>query len=541
MSTASTIDCSRPVEHNIARFFTPAGSVLAAAWSLAAALSVMQTSCIEIANAAGLLALLLFGIWFSGGVSALSSKPAGRLFLAAIFMLSALALSPLMQRAPTLHSIKESGLLAQFSAWGALGALALLWFASAILSSRKIAQDGNANGHAAFYEQFLMRATVRANLAAAGILIVIVTLAASGLPLKAAAPRAIMVAAVIFSSVAALRLAAEPSGAKSLSLSMALALAVCVAGGTWRYVELTQKVSSATALLAQDKPQDAQKIHDEAAALNEVLNSKSARIKLETEWALYREQKNDFNGALNHWWRIAAIKGVESSEMMPVRRLLCKMGDSLSAWRRLIYNGFPAINDPELAPGIKALGDLQNGDVRARLISALLAWERKEPKEECLRRLKEVQRVSPNEPSSRNLLKRLGEPVPDSSMWLPAELIVGKKISMTSLAGAIQELREVDTIVVLEKGQWELGLNARATPLHEEWPIVRIELNGEVIGRTQVTRSTDREYPFTFDVLRGDIYHVKIVFENQSEVIDQGHVSRRGLTINGLALRQTSQ
>jgi hypothetical protein len=536
MSTVSTAETTEASTQTRDKVFTATGGALIVFWALAASLSFSLTSLLEILNAAGLLAATLLILIVFKGAAGISRSSAGRLAMTGLFAFSAMALSPLLQRAPTMKTLSASGTLTQLSAWAGLAAIALLWIASGLMRSGVSTQAGD---RAQYIELLLSRFTVRANLAAAGILLIVVGLAASGLPLKSGAPRAALAALIVFSSAAVLRLASIPNGVKTLNASMIAALSVCVLGGGWRYMEMQNKVNAGIELLSKDKPEDAQKVHEEARVLNEVLNSKGTTLKVETEWAHFREKKGDFNGALQHWWRIAEIRGVESAEMLPVKRLLCKLGDSLSAWRRLIYNGFPAISDPEMAPGIQALGDLKNADVRASLISALLAWERKEPREEILRRLKDVQRVSPNEPSSRNLLKRMNEPVASSEMWVPAELIIGKKYSNSSLAGTIEELGEVDTIVVLEKGQWEIGLKALGTPLHEEWPIVRIELNGVVVGRTQVTRSELKEYPFSFDVRRGDIYHVKIVFENIRETIDQGHVSRRGLNIAGLVLRQT--
>jgi hypothetical protein len=214
------------------------------------------------------------------------------------------------------------------------------------------------------------------------------------------------------------------------------------------------------------------------------------------------------------------------------------MGDSITAWRRLIYQGFPAIADSELAPGIKALGDTAGSDLRAKLLAALLSWEQHEPAEEIKRRLEEVRKLRANEPSACNLLRRLSTPVPDKDLYLPGELILGKSPTLQSALGTIEELGEVSTLVVLNEGHWEIGLKARATPMNEEWPIIRVELNGREIGRTQVNKPEEYEVPFTIDVNRGNIYLVRIVCENQTEELVRGHISRRGLLISGIAFRR---
>ena len=91
---------------------------------------------------------------------------------------------------------------------------------------------------------------------------------------------------------------------------------------------------------------------------NEILGAQGAAAELEACWAAYRERTGDIRERAGRTGGASRQqRGADPAEMLPVRRILCKMGDSLNSWRRLVYQGFPAVTDPEIAPGIKALGD----------------------------------------------------------------------------------------------------------------------------------------------------------------------------------------
>jgi len=211
-----------------------------------------------------------------------------------------------------------------------------------------------------------------------------------------------------------------------------------------------------------------------------------------------------------------------------------------------VYSGFPAVTRPEVSQGILALGQHPNADVRAKLAAALVAWELKLPPDDCRKRLEDVQRVAPNEPSSYELLRRLGVTLPNAPLWFPPDLLVGHEPSFHTVTGtvdngSIEEQGELSSVIVLGEGQWELLLKARGTPLHEEWPIIRLELNGHEIGRTQVTRSEIHDIPFTFDVNRSNVYQFRLVFENYLDELDAGKPARRGLTIHGMTLHRAKK
>jgi len=515
-----------------------AGSLSAALWLGSGSLSAGNLSALETLNAAVLLLALACGCAFWRGPAHLSRSASGRLWLAGLFSFSALTLTPFFQRATTAQSPSQlpSGL--RIAALAPFVFAVLLWLSARL--SRTPARPASAPaGIAAQVERLLVSPSVRLNLTALFILIAGAGLGLGGQPLSTLPFRALFIAALLMAVRPILELAALAHGARILCGVLALSLSLCVANGARRYTQMRSQLSSGNTALTQDNPTEANRLHAEVGALNTVLDSRGVLKDADTAWALYYERIGSFEQSLVHWRRIAEMQGIAPETMLPIRRVLCKAGDSLAAWRRMIYFGFPAIKDPEMSPGIRALGDNPKSDLRAKVLAAFLAWEENEPEAERRRRLEEVRKVQPNEPSACNLLRRLGSPTADGPLWIPADLIVGKKMTTRSLLGDIDELGEVDTVVVLDEGNWELSVNARGTPLNEVWPIIRLELNGHVVSETQVTHSENRDVPFTFKVHRGDIYHVKIVFENMQEVLDKGSITRRGLTINGLTLRRS--
>ena len=223
------------------------------------------------------------------------------------------------------------------------------------------------------------------------------------------------------------------------------------------------------------------------------------------------ERSGDFPDAGARWGRVADLCGIARADFLPSHRILWKMGDSLSAWRRLVFGGFPAIKQPEVAQGILDMGDRPGADLRARLLGAMLACELKNPPDDCKRRLEAVQAMAPREISSHILLEQMGAIPFERSLVLPNELLTGHEPTFNAITGtvdtgSIEEQGEVRTILVLAKGHYEMLLNAHATPLLEQWPIIRVELDGQEIGRTQVVHSDSHGIPFTFDVKAPNVF-----------------------------------
>jgi hypothetical protein len=499
-------------------------------WPLSALLTAAQMNVLEAEHAGGLLAALVLGLLACRGPARLAASPAGRLWTLAVFLAAALALSPVFLRAPTARGVVHVDWLTMLAAGAPVVFAVVLWLAWRA--------GAGPREPCSRFEQFVASAGVRWNLAALSVLVAFAGLALSGQPLSALVPRVVCAAVLLLSLPALLALSGRPAGQWALQVSVAVALAGCAGAGLVRYAQQLESARTVERLLVEDRPDEATAVFQQAVARDAVLQAQAPMLALERHWALYHERKGAFEPSLIHWRRIADAQGVDATQTLPVRRVLSRMGDSLNEWRHLLYQGFPAVGDPEVAPGIMALADSPAGDVRARVLAALLAWEQRQPEPEIKRRLALVRERCANEVNACNLLKRLGETVPDDNLWLPAELIVGTRLTSQSLTGSVDELGEVDTLVVLNPGRWEMSVHARGTPLQEEWPILGVEFDGQEVGRSQVTRSDTHEVPFTFTVNRGNIYRVKLRMINVMEDLVHGRVARRGMAIAGMSFRR---
>ena len=269
--------------------------------------------------------------------------------------------------------------------------------------------------------------------------------------------------------------------------------------GLGNEARLSAEVSAARTALDAQQTDAANMAYANARKLADDLHSTSARVQLQA-FAEHDERVQNTLRPKPTGAKSAAALKANPAEFAPLQRVQCAQGDSLPVWRRLLFEGFPAVVNPDLTPGLMRLGQIA-GDVRAKLLPALAAWELERPAAERRELLEAVQKVAPNEPTSANLLRRLGVKFPTEKLWLPFELIVGKETTIGGLEGTIEELGEMRTLVFLNEGHWEMLLRASGTPLHEEWPIIRVEINGQVLGPTQVNKAQDYDVPFTFDVL----------------------------------------
>ncbi|MFH0937803.1 MAG: carbohydrate-binding domain-containing protein [Planctomycetota bacterium] len=517
--------------------FAWSGSVIVILWSATGLAAARAFSALETLEAAGLLLGLLVGMLACRGLGRMADTASGRLFAVGFFLFGAILSSPVFHRSFATGTFTGAGIELLLATWAPFALILALWLAA----------RGNATAlpvrleksFAANLEQFLRSPATQLNLAFFGVLAVTVGMALSGLSLKSALARSVTLAAAIFAARPLLDFVRMPAGARVLNGAMLITLLVSVVVGGAQYAKLWAHVEAGNQLLTAPAPNatEAKTIHDEARALNKVVFAKAPELSIETHWAAYYEQTGDYWQALTHWNQVADMQRLNRAEFRPSLRLQCKLGDSVMIWRRFIFQGFPAINDRELAPGIKTLSNTAPHDLRARLLAALLAWELNDPEQERRQRLEDVQRLCPNEPSSYTLLKRMGAALSSTSFTIPNELLIGEKATFHSTLGTLNELGELRTVVVLNRGPWELGVSARGTPMNEEWPIIRVLLDNVEIGRTQVTRCEDHEVAFTFDINHAKLYHVRIIFENRREELSQGHFAMRNLVVNHLRFR----
>ena len=483
-------------------------------------LETLQCACV-------FAAMALVAIAF-GGPMRMAGRPAARIALAVFFAAAIAAVNPVFRYSTFDSTLSLVRVLGQRTLYFPCLMGVLLWFFS--LGSLDAPQA--PCGSASRLEHFLRSPANRVHLAVVALLIFAALSILTGLPLRSSLGPIAIGAVLLLALNALLKLASVPLGASVLCGGALAATAWMGTKGMLPYLELRRDASRALELM-HSNPDEAKKAYERAVKLSADLHTIGPRIQLESAIARNFEAQNNPPAALTHWERVAALLKADRETFAPIQRVRCEMGFSLPVWRRLVYEGFPAIDNPEMAPGVMRLGEIAP-DVRSKLLAALLAWNREAPEAERRRLLEAVQKAAPGEPSSLNLLNRLGVPFPATPMLLSPELIVGSTISLHGELGMIEDLGETSTVVCLNAGHWEMSLRAAGTPMHEEWPIVRVELNGRALATTQVNKAVEYDVPFTFDVTRDDIFRLRIVFLNHREDLEEGHTAHRGLTISGI-------
>ena len=472
------------------------------------------------------LGVLLFG----RGPSHVSKSAAGRIILVGCAVSAVIALNPGFHNLATGLDTAEYSFYSRAPIIGCV----LLWLAALVFKRPLETVDQNS---VATLETLLKKPSVRVNLFVAALLVLPAVTLMSGMHVRAAIGPAIFAGALLLALRGLFTLARSTYFAGAIGICVLLASGVCAWLGWQAYADLQREVSNTVASMQAGRSEEAAKDYDVALKMTDKLRTNGPRIEMESGVALQLERMNQPQNALGHWQFVANLLKVDQLTFPPIRRVRCSMGDSLPPWRMLVYEGFPSISTPELAPGIMRLAEATS-DVRSKLLAALLAWEKNAPEAERRKLLEAVQAVSPGEPSSLNLLKRLGKPIKEVPMWLPKELIVATVPTYASAQGTIEETGEVCSVVCLNAGHWEMSLRAQGTPLHEEWPIVRVEMNGLPLATTQVNKSVEHDVPFTFDVTRNDIFKLRIIFQNREDDIEGGRAARRGLTISGIKFSQ---
>jgi hypothetical protein len=499
----------------------------------------------ELFEAIGLLGIMLFAWIFRLRFKLAADTAQNRIFSVTCFLLAALFFSPPFHRSIAVGTYTApSTLSGNTSVW--ISCLSILAFSVwARITLPPLGADIKTQTHspADRLEVWLSRLSVRLNLAVALAIFALAGLALAAFPFKTLPLRIAVLSSFTLGLKPILQFARVQGSQRILqSIATVALLGVLLCGGL-RYKELHDCIAAGASELAKGDTVAATRWLDQARNLNKLFYSKSQEIAIEQHWAQFYEKNNLPGEALQRWQQIAAIRGIDSNTFPPVLRMKCRLGDSIAVWQRAVFEGFDEVDYTDILPGIEGLADT-SGDIRANLLAALLAWKRHTKHEateaECRKRLEDVQRVAPHEPTSYNLLRRMGVSLPPAVLWLPDSLIVGRsKAGRYAGHSDIAELGVVETLVLLDQGQWEIGLKGSAVPLNGIWPIIRVELNGHEIGRTQVTRTEEHEMlPFVCEVNRGTLYNVKITFENQESDVKAGHKSMRGLSISGISFRK---
>ena len=475
---------------------------------------------------AGLFAVVLAACIRAGGAGKLAGTAAGRIILVGCVVAAAVASNPgfhtLATGAAGTNSVIEGVL--------PIVGCVLLWAMFSVLGVPVAAVPDAGAEH---FEALLKKPGVRLNLFFTALIAVPVLAAMSGMSIQAALWPAAFAGALMLALNGLFTLASSAPCARALSVIVLVGCGAGAVQGFNAYRGLREETARTVASMKANQFEDVKREYDVALKLTDKVRTNGPRIAMETALALEFEKQNRNSEALSKWERVADLTKVDRNTFAPIRRVRCALGESLPPWRSLVFEGFPSIDNPEMAPGVMRLSEIA-GDNRSKLLGALLAWDRQAPEAERRRLLLAVQAIAPGEPSSLNLLKRLGGPVKEAPMWLPGDLIVGTGPTIGSELGNIEELGEVSTLVCLNTGRWELSLRASGTPLHEEWPIVRVELDGIALATTQVNKAVEYDVPFTFDVKRNDIFKVRIVLQNREDDVEEGRAARRGLKLTGI-------
>lgn len=513
-----------------------AAAVLLCLWTVGAMASYRTQTWTEARNSGALCALGVILLVAGRGPAGWGSRASVRLALLGLFAAGVIALNPAFEYMPNtfLSSTVDAG--SKLGSYLPFIVCLLIWLLFLFHPTAEGQVDALPLTVAERLEVFLSSASARRNLFLLILIAVPVTFGLSGFALSRALLPTLTLAALILASGPMLQLARTRLGALAILLAPTIAAAFAAVMGMGAYQAMTS-VAEECENAAQSRNGEAMRAaYDKVANESNRLRAFGPRIEVDSSIARYYEREGNPGAAAVHWAQVANFLKINPEDYAPWQRDQCAQGESRAVWRRFVYEGFAAIDSPGLAPGIQQLGKTAT-DLRGKLLAALFAWNRNDPEQPRRELLMEVQRVSPGEPTSYGLLTRLGEKLPppkDGVFWLPPELLIGRKGSPHSADGLIEEIGEVGTMVYLEPGRWELTLQAAGTPLHEQWPVVRIELGGQVLGPTQVNRAEVHGVPFSFDVTRRDLFTLRVIFQNFQEDLEEGRIARRGLKIAGM-------
>lgn len=489
-------------------------------------LSYSRVNWVETWTAAGILGLIALYFVLQRKLSlAVSGIALTILFAAVLINFSPLSLRGTLQKGWTGSNTLR---------WIALG----VPLGSALLMSILPLQPSANPSRAA---NFVSSLSIRLNLWLVACLASLGGLLLGGYPIGNIVPLALILAAATFALKPVLLISENPTASRLLLGTMAVLLAVNMTGGVLAYNELNAALDRGRAAALAKDDTGAQAALNEALQLNERVQSRKQLVETHRQLGLLSEQFSRWGVAIHHWRQVSDLTGAEFSEYPAVRRILVQQGDSLLGWRQLVQQGFSSVMNDDLIPGFMVLGERPDADVRSTLMAALIRWEHGDAEKERRASLERVLARRANEVSANTLMNVLGRPLPKEPLWLGDDLIVGARSSHHSLNGAIQDLGSVDSLVFLTEGRWECRVQARGTPLNEEWPILRVEINGVEALRARVDKAESIQLPFTFDTKTRNLYRIRFVFENQLSLYQGNQQAFRSLLVEGVYFQRAGQ
>lgn len=489
-------------------------------------LSFSRVNWVETWTAAGMLVLI--ALYFI--LQRRLSTPASSVAFMVLFVAMLINFSPLSVRGTLQKGWTGSPMLRWIALGVPLGCAVLM----AIFSIGPRASSSSATN-------FLSSLSIRLNLWLVACLASLGGLLLGGYAIGNIVPLALILATAAFALKPLLLVAENPTASRILLGAMAALLAVNATGGVLAYMELSAALDRGRTAAVAKNDGEAQAALSEALQLNERVQSRKQLVETHRQLGLLSEQFSRWGVAIHHWRQVSDLTGAEFSEHPAVRRILVQQGDSLLGWRQLVQQGFSSVMNDDLIPGFMVLGERPDADVRGTLTAALIRWEHGDAEKERRASLEKVIARRANDVSANTLLNVLGRPLPKEPLWLGEDLIVGTRSSHHSVNGAIQDLGTVDSLVFLTEGRWECRVQARGTPLNEEWPILRVEINGVEALRARVDKAESMQLPFAFDIKTRNLYRIRFVFENQLSLFQGNQQAFRSLIVEGVHFQRAGQ
>lgn len=368
----------------------------------------------------------------------------------------------------------------------------------------------------------------RANLAAAGCLAGGVTIYLQGAGLRAAVAGALLLGACAWALPVLLGVARETTGARRLRRFTLALLGLFALGGAIRFGLAYRSLVAEHPLAAAGRVE----------AFNATLRSGFLAARSEALRGQVAAGEGDFAAAERHYRRAAEREGRDPRLDPYAAECACRQGRADAAWRCLVAGGFEALRDPRLVVGMEDLLLRDEPGLRTQLLLALWQWDRGAPDPVRRTRLAKIQKLLPGELNSAMLLGRMG-PYPKGPCVLPGALFfapAGRDDGASEVAPL--EEGEAAALAVLDAGTWKATLRAAGATAGGAAPVLRVELDGETVARLSIGRAEVQGYDFDLPVARGDIYRLRLVFENGTPFVENGVEQRRRVAVTELRLRR---
>ncbi|MCK6471657.1 MAG: hypothetical protein L6R28_07915 [Planctomycetes bacterium] len=487
--------------------------------ALLAALALFGAADLTLVESIQSLIVLAAALWAAWR---LSSTPLARL-AAALFLVGAVLFG-----APAFQLASRAIVDGPFE-WWFLSRSAALFGAAVWLGAahRRTAAEAAPSPDARL-EALFAAPRSRASLAAAAFLAGAATLYLQGAGLRAGLAGALLLGACAWALPALVGVARDAAGARRIRHFTLALLGFFALSGAIRF-------GLAYRTLVAEHPVAAA---GRVEAFNATLRSDFLAARVEALRGQAAAGEGDFAAAEGYYRRAAEREGRDPHLDPYAAECACWQGRSESAWRCLIAGGFEALRDPRLAAGMEELLLRDEQNLRVQVLLALWQWDRGAPEPARRARLAKIQKLLPVELTSAVLLGRMGTAM-KGAFVLPGALFfapAGRDDGASEVAPLDEG--EATALAVLDAGTWKATLRAAGAPAGGAAPLLRVELGGETVARLTIDRADMSGYEFELPVARGDIYRLRLVFENGAPFVENGVEQRRRLAVSDLRLQR---